>query len=124
MKLMTWLFSPTSRGHRMLQSLLYPDVELQSPTISHLTTAPEQLPLWVQHSPIAMRYLHFLGPLSWDEVPRRPLTKQPLIAPLPYVPFLAACLVKIDQQISSMARLREYLVEHPALTWLLSRPEL
>jgi hypothetical protein len=122
MKLMIWLLSSTRRGRRMLHSLLYSDVDLQSPPLPHLTTAPEQLPLWVQHSPIAMRYRHFLGPLAWDDVPRRPLTKPPLLAPLPYGPFLAACLVKVDQQIHSMARLREYLVEHPALTWLLGFP--
>jgi hypothetical protein len=108
----------------MLQMLLYADVELQRPPLSHLSAAPEQLPLWVQHSPIAMRYLRFLGPLAWDRVPRRPLPKQPLMAPLPYVPFLAACLVKVDQQICSMARLREYLGDHPALTWLLGFPLL
>lgn len=122
MKLMTWLFRPSSRGHRVLQSLLYADVARQHPTLSRLTTAPEQLPLWVQHSPIAMRYLRFLGPLAWDALPKRPLPKQPLMKPIPYAPFLAACLVKVDQQMSSMARLRAYLVEHPALTWLLGFP--
>jgi hypothetical protein len=44
------------------------------------------------------------------------------MTPLSYTPFLAACLVKVDQQIGSMARLREYLVEHPALTWMLGFP--
>lgn len=122
MKPITWLSRLTHRGCRMLQTLLYADVELQRPPFSYLSAAPEQLPLWVQHSPIAMRYLCFLGPLAWDGVPRRPLPKQPLMTPLPYAPFLAACLIKVDQQIGSMARLREYLVDHPALTWLLGFP--
>jgi hypothetical protein len=122
MKPINWLFRLSNRGRRMLQTLLYADIELQRPTLSQLNADPEQLPLWVQHAPIAMRYLRLLGPLAWDGVPRRPLPKQPLMAPLPYGPFLAACLVKVDQQICSMARLREYLVEHPALTWLLGFP--
>ncbi len=122
MKSMSSLFRFTHRGRLMLQRRLYADVDLQCPSFSRLNSAPEQVPLWVQHSPIAMRYLHFLGPLAWDGVPKRPLPKQPLMAPLPYAPFLAACLVKIDQQICSMARLREYLVDHPALTWLLGFP--
>jgi hypothetical protein len=117
------LFSRLSlRGRRIFQRLFYTDVELQSPPLAHLNAAPEQLPLWVQHSPIAMRYWRFLEPLDWESVPRRPVPKQPLMAPLAYGPFLAACLVKVDQQIGSMARLREYLVDHPALTWLLGFP--
>ena len=122
MKPMTWLSRLTHRGCRLLQPLLYADATLQRPPLSHLNTAPEQLPLWVQHSPIAMRYLRFLGDLDWDNLPKRPLPKQLLIEPLPYGPFLAACLVKVDQQIGSMARLREYLIEHPALTWTLGFP--
>jgi hypothetical protein len=122
MKPITWLSRLSLRGRRRAQRLFYTDVELQRPLLSHLNAAPEHLPLWVQHSPIAMRYLRFLGPLAWDDVPRRPLPKQPLMTPLPYGPFLAACLVKVDQQIGSMARLREYLVDHPALTWALGFP--
>jgi hypothetical protein len=41
---------------------------------------------------------------------------------VPYAPFTAACLVKVDQQIVYMARLRQYLVEHPALVWILGFP--
>lgn len=122
MKPMNWLARLTHRGRRMLQPLLYADLKQQRPSLSQLNAAPEHLPLWVRHSPIAIRYLRFLGSLDWDSLPRRPLSKQPLIAPLPYGPFLAACLVKVDQKIGSMACLREYLVEHPALTWLLGFP--
>jgi hypothetical protein len=66
-----------------------------------------------------MRYIRFLGPLDWEQVPERTFAHQPPLEPLPYAPFLAACLVKIDQQMPSMAQLRRYLVEHPALTWAL-----
>jgi hypothetical protein len=111
------------RERRMLnRRLFYADVERHRPPLPHLAAEPEQLPLWVQHSPIAMRYLRFLTPLAWERVPSRDRIQPPPIAPIPYAPFLAACLVKVDQQIGSMARLREYLVDHPALTWLLGFP--
>jgi hypothetical protein len=69
-----------------------------------------------------MRYLHFLEPLDWTRIPSRALAHEPPIEPLPYAPFLAACLVKVDQHIRSMSRLRQYLVDHPALTWVLGFP--
>jgi hypothetical protein len=107
---------------RIRNRLFYQDVGLHRPPLFHLAVHPEQLPLWVQHSPIAMRYLRFLGPLAWERVPSRDRVQPPPIAPLPYTPFLAACLVKVDQQMASMAQLRRYLVEHPALTWALGFP--
>jgi hypothetical protein len=122
MKSITWLSRLTTRGRRMLQPLRYADVKLPHPSRSLLNAAPEQLPLWVRHSPIAMRYRRFLGPLEWDKLPNPNRKQSPPIPPIPYAPFLAACLIKVDQQLCSMALLREYLVEHPALTWLLGFP--
>jgi hypothetical protein len=95
---------------------------LSRPSLSHLANEPEQLPQWIRDTPLAMRYLRFLGPLDWTRIPSRALAHEPPIEPLPYAPFLAACLVKVDQQIRSMSRLRQYLVDHPALTWVLGFP--
>jgi hypothetical protein len=122
MKPITWLSRLINRGRRMFHRLPYTDVGLRRPSIPHLAADPERVPLWVQHSPVAMRYLRFLAPLAWERVPNRAFAHEPPLAPLPYAPFLAACLVKVDQQIRSMARLREYLVDHPALTWVLGFP--
>ena len=119
MNLMNWFDRLTHRGNRRR---LYADIPLQRPSLSRLHAVSEQLPLWVQHSPIAMRYLRFLGSLDWDEVPTRHHKHSPPIPPIPYAPFLAACLIKVDQQLDSMALLRQYLVDHPALTWLLGFP--
>ncbi len=118
----TWLSHCMPWGRRRRHRGFSTDVGRPRPSLSHLAAEPERLPLWVQHDPVAMRYLRFLGPLAWDRVPRRTHTHEPPIAPLPYAPFLAACLVKVDQQIRSMARLRQYLVDHPALTWVLGFP--
>ena len=34
--------------------------------------------------------------------------------PVPYAALAAACLIKLDQQLVSMGRLRQYLVDNPA----------
>lgn len=78
-----------------------------------------QLPRLVRNSPVAMRYLHLLSPLAWDQLPQRspqPHSQQPAVS---YAAFAAACLVKLDQQLVSMSNLRDYLMEHPQLGWLL-----
>ncbi len=69
-----------------------------------------------------MRYLRFLGPLDWDRFPERDLERNWGMPTVPYAPFAAACLVKVDQQLRYMSTLRQYLVEHPALTWVLGFP--
>jgi len=84
---------------------------------------PEQLLGFVQNSPAALKYLRLLGSLDWEHLPERPDQRfSPDIQALPYTPFIAACLVKIDQHLPYMADLRDYLVENPALVWVLGFP--
>ena len=78
------------------------------------------LPPFVQDSAVALRYLDLLSPLAWDRFPERNLAWQP--PPIPYAALAAACLIKLDQQLVSMGRLRQYLVEHPAVLWLCGFP--
>ena len=78
-----------------------------------------QLPRSVRHDPAAIRYLEFLSPLAWDQLPPRcprPHSLQPSVS---YAAFAAACLIKLDQQLVSMSTLRQYLLDHPQLEWLL-----
>ena len=80
------------------------------------------LPRFVRRSAVAMKYLHFLSPLVWDQLPQRappPHCQQPAVS---YAAFCAACLIKLDQQLVSMSHLRNYLLEHPELVWLLGFP--
>jgi hypothetical protein len=87
-----------------------------------LALAIEALPQFVQASPIALRYWRLLHPLNWRDFPERDL-ETPWARPAsPYAPFVAACLVKLDQRFVSMAQLRGYLVDHPALVWVLGFP--
>jgi hypothetical protein len=72
---------------------------------------PALLPPFVQESALARRYLDLLSPLAWERFPERNLAWQP--TPVPYAALAAACLVKLDQQLVSMGRLRQYLVDHP-----------
>jgi hypothetical protein len=81
-----------------------------------------QLPGCVRQSPVAMRYLELLGPLAWDKFQERDLQLGAHMRPVPYAAFAAACLVKLDHQLATMGALRRYLVEHPALVWLLGFP--
>jgi hypothetical protein len=69
-----------------------------------------------------MKYRRLLAPLAWDQLPWRQPGPRPgpqLASPLPYI---AAFLVKLEQQLPTMGHLRRYLVEQPALTWLLGFP--
>ena len=94
----------------------------QRPNLHQLAQRPTLLPSFVQESAVAMRYLHLLGALDWGRFPERDLVTDWGIPAVPFVPFVAACLVKLDQQLVYMSHLRQYLVEHPALVWVLGFP--
>jgi hypothetical protein len=69
-----------------------------------------------------MRYLRFLGVLDWSHFPERDLGVQWTLPPIPFAPFVAACLVKLNEQIVYMPKLYDYLVDHPALVYLSGFP--
>ena len=93
---------------------------LQRPNLADLARHPEQLPPLVAECAVAQKYLTLLGPLAWDQFPERdPQRPWPGSAPWPRAPFVAAFLVKLQEQKRYMADLRTYLLEHPALIWLL-----
>jgi hypothetical protein len=92
------------------------------PGLSPLSQAPDDFPRFVRESPVAMRYWRFLSPLAWDRFPERDLGRnwgQPCV---PMAPFAAACLIKLDLGLRYMSQLRDYLVDHPALIWVLGFP--
>jgi hypothetical protein len=76
----------------------------------------------VRESAVAMRYLRLLGPLDWGRFPERDLETDWGTPTVPYASFAAACLVKLDQQLVYMSHLHRYLVDHPALVWILGFP--
>lgn len=96
---------------------------LQRPSLAQLARSDVRLPALVAACPVAMRYLRLLGPLDWDHFPERDRHRPwPGTRPAPRAPYVAAYLVKLDQEKRTMAGLRRYLVEHPALVWVLGFP--
>jgi len=96
----------------------------QRPTPSELAQMDEtRLPRFVRESQVAMTYFRLLRPLDWRRFPDRPDQRfHPDCPPLSYTSFVAAYLVKIDQHLPYLADLRRYLVQHPALVWVLGFP--
>ncbi len=87
-----------------------------------LTQPRASLPAWVTTAPLALKYYDLLAPLPWDSFPERDLTWPHNAVVTPYAAFLAAALIQIDQGLPTMSRLRQFLVEHPALVWLCGFP--
>ncbi len=85
---------------------------------------PERLPRIVRDCPVAQRYLQLLGPLHWTACPERdlrPIWRYPTI---PWSSLAAAELIRLNEHQAAMGDLRQYLVEHPALVWLLGFPRV
>ena len=100
-----------------------PPVPLVRPNLSVLARPEAVLPQFVQDCPVAQKYRHLLADLAWAQFPERPTNRPwPGPQPAPRAPFVAAYLVKLEEGKAHMADLRTYLVEHPALVWLLGFP--
>lgn len=105
-------------------SPLLPPVPCRArPNLQRLAQAGAVLPAFVAADAVARKYLDLLGPLDWDHFPERPGNRPwPGPEPVPRAPYVAAELVKLNEGLRSMGHLRRYLVEHPALVWLLGFP--
>jgi len=96
---------------------------LARPSLDELACRPTLLPIWVRDCPVAMHYLDLLADLPWRRFPERATDRAwrgP--RPAPRAPFVAAYLVKLDRRLMYMSDLRAFLVEHPALVWVLGFP--
>lgn len=120
----TWLTRLTHGGQSGLSWPPATRPPLARCPLSELARQDEaQLPAFVRESAVALKYLRLLGPLDWAHFPERPDQRfHPEDPPLPYAPFVAAYLVKLDQRLPYVADLRRYLVEHPTLVWVLGFP--
>jgi hypothetical protein len=96
----------------------------QPPNLHDLAQNPSAWPRFVRESALARRYLDLLGPLAWDRFPERELQPQWGRPVIPYAAFAAACLVQLDLQLAHMSQLRQFLLEHPPLVWVLRFPLL
>lgn len=97
---------------------------LQRPVLSELARLPRtSLPPLIEESATALKYLQLFGPIDWGRFPAHPDQRICFDFPsLPFWSFAAACLIKLDQHQNYMSNLRQYLVENPALMWILGFP--
>lgn len=110
---------------RLSASTLSTDaLPLSRPPLSQLARLPvTMLPKPVQDCPEAMKYLTLLGDLDWEHFPERRTNRAwPGPTPAPRAPYAAAYLVKLHEGIRTFKKLREFLVAHPALLWVLGFP--
>lgn len=78
-----------------------------------------ELPGFVKRSPVALRFYALLQSVDWERFPERVAQAHWKAEATPYRAFVAAYLVKLEEQLVSMAQLRRFLCEHPELVWLL-----
>ena len=95
-------------------------IPLERPHLAQLAANEASLPQFVRDCPVAMKYLRLLAPLDWANFPERDESRPwPGSTPHPRAPYVAGYLVKLTEQKKYMSHLRQFLVEHPALVWLL-----
>lgn len=121
------IFSATQSLPNVLRSYLTgrrTSLPLQRPVLSKLARLPQtSLPQLIQESVAALKYLELLGPIDWERFPVHPDQRIGSdFSALPFWSFAAACLVKLDQHQGYMSNLRQYLVENPAVMWVLGFP--
>lgn len=92
-------------------------------SLDRLARSVDELPDFVRFCPVARRFLDLIGPLDWEHFPERnPHQPFPGVKPVQRAAFVAAYLVKLEQNQRYMSDLRRFLVEHPALIWLFGFP--
>jgi len=109
-------------GRRAVRRVNHRNGRVGSARRSPLNQDPDSFPSFVRDSRVAMRYWRLLSPLAWEHFPERDLSRnwgQPCV---PMTPFAAACLIKLDLGLRPMSQLRDYLLDHPALIWVLGFP--
>ena len=100
-----------------------PVVPLLRPDLARLAQPEAVLPAFVAHDAVTRKYLDLLGPLDWAHFPERPANHPwPGPTPAPRAPYVAAYLIKLNEGLRSLGKLRTYLLEHPALVWSLGFP--
>lgn len=107
----------------LLPAALLPPKEAENqPNLHTYWQDPDHLPTFARDCPTAKRYLELLGPLHWADLPKRSVARnwrQPTIA---LRAIAAAELIRLNEGLTSMSHLHQYLLEHPSLIWLFGFP--
>lgn len=110
------------RVSTLWKKIRYPShLPVERPGLDVLFNMPrEMLPRLVQESPVALEVLELLGPLNWEEFPEQcDLRVAPGPIPQRRAPYVGAFILKIHRNLRYMSDLRTFLVENPAVVWLL-----
>jgi hypothetical protein len=83
---------------------------------------PQFLPRCVTASATIMRLLDVFGSLDWAHLPERNLQRYWGQVSIPYAALVAAELVRLNEALPSMEKLRLFLCEHPGFIWLFDFP--
>ena len=97
---------------------------LERPAFNELADwSIEKLPGQIERSSAACRYLDLLGQPDWSDWWQK-IASLPSPGPSPssLIPYVSAYLVKLDRGLRTMTALRNYLVMHPEVVWLLGFP--
>lgn len=105
-----------------LPSLIQARFGPKRPDLHTAWAHPERLPDFVTECAPAMRILDLIGSIPWGQFPERNLHRNWGQVTIPHAAFSAACMVKLNEGLISMADLCQYLIEHPAFIWLLGFP--
>ena len=103
------LKQPWAAHHKLHGSTLGPRFQV----------AEDELPRFVKHCPVTLESYHRFVSIRWSDFPERDLNRDYPQQPVSYASFAAACLIKVESQLASMRLLRDHLVKHPPLVWLL-----
>lgn len=101
-----------------------PPLPLERPPLNELARLPlTRLPGQIERSSTACRFLDLLGQLDWPTWWQQ-IASLPSPGPVPsaFIPFVGAYLVKLDRGLRTMTALRNYLLMHPEVVWLLGFP--
>ena len=104
------------------ESALPPKKALKSSHLHDFWLTPDRLPAFIKESPTTLRLLQLLGPLPWEQFPDRALHHAWRFPTIPFATLAAADLIRLNEGLTSMSHLHQYLLEHPGLIWLLGFP--
>lgn len=79
-------------------------------------------PRFVRHCPLTQHLCHLLRLLDWQQLPRSLRMHRQGEREVPLAAYVAAYLVKLEQQLPTFGHLRRFLCMHPALVWALGFP--
>ncbi|MBI5035091.1 MAG: transposase [Chloroflexi bacterium] len=97
-------------------------LSVKPPELHTLATFPQFLPTCVTASPTIRRYLDLLSPLDWAHFPERNLQRHWRYRPVPHAALAVIELIRLNEAIPSMEKLRRFLLEHPGFIWLCGFP--